>query len=342
MKRKKFRSPFRKTSLLWVTDPWDTLDHPKDTTLRLAEESLALGNENYWCDLHSIRLEEGKVWLDAREIQAVSPGRKSSDFRLGPPTPTEPSRFQSIHYRTDPPVNLAYLHPLQLLVHGIRQHEGALGLLTRKRRSTEIINPAPLLLRANEKFEASLLEGLLPPTVVSSEWARLETFGLKESVTVLKPLHLAQSIGVELLKWTTPEEIAASRTHLERASSGFTEPVLLQRYLKGIEQGEQRLWYVDGKLLAVVKKLPKEGDFRVNMDQGGRLVRSELNTAERIAARRIGRHLKLRKIRLAAVDLIDGHVTDLNFTSPGLIPQMEILLGENLARQILDRLSRKL
>jgi glutathione synthase/RimK-type ligase-like ATP-grasp enzyme len=77
------------------------------------------------------------------------------------------------------------------------------------------------------------------------------------------------------------------------------------------------------------------------MDQGSRIVKSELDEREKQAARKIGRHLRRRKIRLAAVDLIDGLVTDLNFTSPGLITQMETVLGENLARVILERLNRR-
>ena len=51
-----------------------------------------------------------------------------------------------------------------------------------------------------------------------------------------------------------------------------------------------------------------------------------------------GRHLVARGIRLAAVDLIEGLVTDFNFTSPGLIPQMEGVLDENLARPIIKAL----
>jgi hypothetical protein len=52
-----------KWRVLWVTDPWDTLDHPRDTPLRLAEECLALGVECHWCDFQSIRWDNAGIRL---------------------------------------------------------------------------------------------------------------------------------------------------------------------------------------------------------------------------------------------------------------------------------------
>ena len=74
------------------------------------------------------------------------------------------------------------------------------------------------------------------------------------------------------------------------------------------------------------------------MDRGSELKTARLSSRERSIATKIGTHLKKRQIRLAAVDLIEGMVTDFNFTSPGLIPQMESVLGENLARIVVKAL----
>ncbi len=328
----------RKKTFLWITDPWDTLDHPRDTTLRFAEESLALGFESHWADVKSLRLEDAQVLLDARRIEAVYPDRSEKSFRLSQPEARRPSDFGSIHYRVDPPVDLAYLHPLQLLAQDVRARRGlGLGL---GRTRCEIVNPALALFKFNEKFEAARLKDLMPPSLVAAQWEPLQRFGKAQGQTVLKPLHEAQSKGVEMLRWDSGAELERSESLLRAATSGFSTPVLLQRYLPGILQGEQRLWFVDGRLLACVKKLPKSGDFRVNMDQGSRVVETTLSRAESRAARKIGEHLRRTKIRLAAVDLIDGYITDYNITSPGLITQMEFVLGVNLARDIILALAR--
>jgi hypothetical protein len=60
------------------------------------------------------------------------------------------------------------------------------------------------------------------------------------------------------------------------------------------------------------------------------------------AAAAVGKLLRKEKILWAAVDLIDGKVTDFNFTSPGLLVAMEDLLGENLAEKALKPVLLKL
>jgi glutathione synthase len=324
---------------LWITDPWETLDHPRDTTLRLAEETLKLGDESYWCDLHSIRWESDGVKLDARKILKVGKGREAAAFQLEDASTFSPSDFDSLHYRTDPPVDLAYLHPLQLLLLGLPTSGRARST---KSPRAELVNRATALCLGNEKLEASALGDLMPATVASSRLQDLEDFGCTEGRAVLKPLHQAQSKGIELLDWRTDRAAKTSRASLKRATENFTRPILLQRYLPGIAQGETRLWFVDGKLLSQIRKLPMPDDFRVDMDRGSRLARTLLTAHEKKAAARIGRHLKSRGIRLAAVDLIDGFVTDFNFTSPGLIAQMEAVLGRNLARPIVTALKKSL
>ncbi len=313
--------------LLWVTDPWETLDHPRDTSLRLAEEALAQGAESYWASHHSIRLDQGKVLLEARKIEGVFPGRAKESFTLSAAGAHDPSEFDVLVYRTDPPVDHAYLHPLQLL-----------ALATRGKKS-RIVNPADVLALDSEKFLGSELPELFPSGVVASQWETLSRFARHAGKSVLKPLHQAQSKGIELIDLGNQDETVV-REKLAAATRGFTTPVLLQEFLPGIAQGETRLWFLDGKLLAHARKLPLEGDFRVNIDRGSRLAQAELTAAEKKAATKIGALMKRRKIRLAAVDLIEGKVTDSNFTSPGLITQMEGLLGENLAKPIVEALRK--
>lgn len=318
----------KRGSLLWVTDPWETLDHPRDTTLRLAQAANQLGIPQFWCDVKTIRLENHQVCLDSYPILNIGSERGKNSFEWGKVQIQSPKDFNWIHYRTDPPVDHAYLHPLQLIALGIQDS-----------KKTEVVNPLKVLFQHNEKLEAAALKDLMPPTFVSSQWEYLKQIGEKLGKTVLKPLHEAQSHGIELLEWNTPDSIEASHKKLAHATQGFQMPVLLQKYLPGIAEGETRLWFVDGKLLATVKKLPLKGDFRVDLDRGSQLARATLTAKEKKVASKIAKHLKLRKIRLAAVDLIENQITDFNFTSPGLIPQMESILNENLSRRIMNAIA---
>ena len=320
------RSP--RIRFLWITDPWETLDHAKDTTLRLAQESLSLGHENYWTDVKSIRRENSRTLLTAVRILDAG-DRQPGSFVLGPSRNFAPDQFQKLSYRTDPPVDLAYLHPLQILQMGLDSSKGA-----------ELINPAEVLFFGNEKLEGTVVHGLSPPTLASSEWDHLQSFGKREGRVVLKPLHEAQSKGVELLDFRNDSGTQAARAALEKITAGFQIPVLLQRFLEGIAEGEQRLWFLDGKLLACVRKRPKNGEFKIDMDRGGFLSPTRLNAQEKRAADKVGKHLRTLKVRLAAVDLIEAKVTDFNLTSPGLLTPMEGILGLNLARPVIERLAR--
>jgi len=209
-------------------------------------------------------------------------------------------------------------------------------------KKNQWVNPLEVLLLQNEKMEASCLGNLMAPSLVSSQWEYLLPFGRKLGRTVLKPLHEAQSHGIELLDWRTPEGVENAKGKLASATQQFQTPVILQIFLEAIAEGETRLWFLDGKLLAHVKKVPAIGDFRVNMDQrgpqGSRLALSTLTENEKKTVKQISRHLRTRKIRLAAVDLIENFITDFNFTSPGLIPLMESLLEVNLAKPIVRAL----
>lgn len=331
-----------KKSFLWVTDPWSTLDHSNDTSLRLIQEGVKLGLDQSWCDVKTIQMSEKGVSFEATPILEVQPSRNSTSVHWGKPRILSPSDFSAIHYRPDPPVDLAYLHPLQMLAIGINgKHPRQRSNAQKTHHGTEMINPLEVLFGGNEKMEAAFASDLLPPSFVSGQWQALEKFGKKYTRTVLKPLHLAQSQGIELLDWRTPDSTNHAREILSNATQQFQRPVLLQKYLEGISEGETRFWFLDGKLIAHARKQPVTGDFRVNMDRGSKLVSAPLSRREKSRIPKISNHLRQRKIRLAAIDLIEGYVTDFNFTSPGLIVQMENILSENLAKPIVKRLLKR-
>ena len=157
-----------------------------------------------------------------------------------------PSDFKKIMYRVDPPVDLGYLHPLQMLVAAT-----ATG--------TEIVNSPPTLLTSNEKWLALGLGKLFPKSCVSSQQETLTSFLKDQGQAVLKPLHDAQSHGVELLDWN--KNSARAIRLIRRATQGFTRPVILQEYLSQVLEGETRLWFLNGKLLAWIRKKPLPGKF---------------------------------------------------------------------------------
>lgn len=317
---------------LFITDPWSTLDHPRDTTLRLVAEAHLLGVTCAWADVRTVGWRHGAASIEAFAVRAVGPDRAVTSFELAPLGPRRPSDFDQVHYRTDPPVDLAYLQPLQLL-------DLDLELAATSGRRSELVNPAAVLAARCEKLLACT-PTLAPPTVAAGSWDVLAAFGAAEGKVVAKPLHQCQSRDVALLDFTSGAGHDRARAVLGRLTEGFTRPALLQRYLPGVLAGETRLWLADGRLIGCVRKRAADGTYKIDMDKGGTLAPHELTPAEERQVPAITRLLARHGVRLAAVDLIDGLVTDCNFTSPGLLPLMEEALGENLARPVVEALLR--
>lgn len=313
----------RRPRLLFVVDPWNTLDHAKDTTLRLVEEALALGAVCAIAENRSIGLDGGVPHAETREVTAVARPRDAENVRRGEARWEPVAAYDHVFYRTDPPVDLSYLLPLQIL-----------AAASRDGRRPRIHSAPTSLFFLNEKWAPAELGPLFPRSLVSASVDRLAAFVSATGKCVLKPLYLAQSKGVEVLDART-FSVGTVRDRVRLATEGERLPVIVQEFLPGIANGETRLWFVDGKLLASVKKLPRAGETVIDMDHGGSIAPAKLGASEKRAATKIGAFLRRHDVLYAAVDLIDGKITDFNHTSPGLLVAMEELLGENLARRAL-------
>ena len=88
-------------TILWVTDPWNTLEHAQDTTLRLAQEASNLGVSSYWSGsdfiLNGSKNSLMVVPVGPDFIQNFNASRTPQCLEM------DASSFQQIHFRVDPP-----------------------------------------------------------------------------------------------------------------------------------------------------------------------------------------------------------------------------------------------
>lgn len=310
-------------SFLWITDPWSTLDHSKDTTLRLMHEAINMGIPTFWSASDQLFSTQDRGCVSAAELKKKSDVQNlfNAEFKSVPL-----STFQQIHNRVDPPVDEKYRKLIDQLI--------ALGATEK-----QILNPPRLLKHQSEKIPPSELRAHTPRMLVvkdKQDIVLLEKTFLNDSEVVSKPLHLAQSVGVE--KHPKPSSLAAWEKLLENLTKNFSEEILIEEFLPGIAQGEVRLWFAGEKLIAALKKYPKTGDFRVLIDEGSRVTAHTLSEEEKKIASDIGKVLKKEGILLAAIDLIGHKICDYNITSPGLLVQLEqVHGGKNFARDVLNQ-----
>lgn len=324
----------KKIKALWITDKWNSLDHERDTSLRLMEESLRLGWECWWCSSADLAiLSDGKkvqVTARADQVHSIAAERTKTSVQWGDPQILEVSTFDQIHLRVDPPVDHRYVHLVQLLNLGLP------GKL-----QSRLVNPAIALLTLNEKMAPFLDPSLAPRSLVACDWESLAKQGQILKTAVSKPLHQAQSKGVEKVSFQELEGLGHARKELEFLSHQFSELIMLQEYMPGILKGETRVWLVDSKPIAVVRKVPQPGEFKIDMDRGSTVQPHTLTAQEKKQLPKIQKILRTYKVRLAAIDLIEGKVSDFNVTSPGLVVQIEKAMGKNVAQVILKGLASK-
>ncbi len=315
-------TPFPK--ILWLTDPWDTLAHDQDTTLRLIQEALKMGFGTYWSssdfvlntnDLNSVRV----VPLTELHFNPTAEPEPRVEMKL--------SEFDQIHYRLDPPVDFNYISLLDSLV---------------ARSAHQIFSPPSIIKSQSEKLPPAALSHLVPtgyvirgPDDVRPAFEKLSSM----PKVVSKPLNQAQSKGVAA--WITPKSFSEWAELISKITSAFQEPLLVQEYLPEVDLGEVRMWFANGQFIAALKKYPKKGDFRVLIDEGSRVEAYTLNAVELENAKAVGKVLKMQNVMLAAIDFIQGKISDYNITSPGLLIQLEkVHGGKNFARMVLDQITR--
>ncbi len=299
--------------ILWITDPWDTLSYNNDTTLRLMDEAHKMGIRTYWTSSDLILKTQSNTRLNVQMWPRTS--TKSIEM--------EPSEFHHLHYRVDPPVDFNYISLIDQII-----ERGA--------TPAQILNPPVLIKTQSEKvppIELKAFAPLLHPALHREDVMITQTLFKDFDHIVTKPMNTAQSIGVK--KWKTPSSDAAWIALLETETQGFTSPVVVEEYLPMIDQGETRIWFAYGEFIAALKKFPAQGDFRVLIDSGSKVVAHTLTDEETIAARAVGSVLKKQGAALAAIDFIGGKISDYNITSPGLLTQLEqVHGGKNFAREI--------
>lgn len=161
---------------------------------------------------------------------------------------------------------------------------------------------------------------------------------------VIKPTVAAGAY--ETLVFELPENTAAAQAHFERLIAKGT--VLIQPYIDGIVvEGETSLVFFDGFFSHAVKKKPKAGDFRVQIEFGGKYTVVEPTPAQTETAERIMAALPETPL-YARIDLVDveGHprLMELELIEPELfflfVPEAAVEFADIVRERIAEHTLR--
>jgi len=121
----------------------------------------------------------------------------------------------------------------------------------------------------------------------------------------------------------------------------WREPFMVQAFLPDVAKGDKRIVLIDGKVAGAINRLPKAGEIRSNLAAGGRADATELSKREIEICDALGPDLAARGLLFVGIDVIAGHLTEINVTSPTGIVAIDGFNGTDTPALIWDAIESK-
>jgi glutathione synthase len=242
---------------------------------------------------------------------------------LGPEVERDLSTMDVIWLRQDPPFDMGYITTTHLL------EQLSPGVLT--------VNDPFWVRNSPEKLLVLNFPDLTPPTTIARDLETLKAFKELHGDIILKPLYGNGGAGVFKL---TKDDRNMSSLH-ELFTGINREPLIAQKFLPDVSQGDKRVILVDGEAVGAINRVPAAGETRSNMHVGGRPEKVALTARDIEICEAIGPLLKERGQVFVGIDVIGDYLTEINVTSPTGIQELERFDGINVAEKIWEAIEAR-
>lgn len=312
-------------SILVVADPWAGLDPAIDATVGLVAAAQDLGVAVRICTPEDLSVAAGRVRARATPV-TLGPRSRGCDHRwlvgtpwshLGQPQAIDVAdTVQLVLLRIDPPVDDRYLRTTHLL--DLVESAG-----------TRVVNRPAGVRALQEKLVALHFPELCPATLVSADPTEVRDFVAAHGSAVVKPVDGFGGLDVWLLR-----DDGAARSLADSATGGGRRHVVAQEYLPAVQEGNKRLFLLDGEVIGAVLRRPDPADFRI----GAPCAPATVDDADRRIVAAVAPLLARHGIAMSGLDVIAGRLIEVNVTCPGGTAKADALLGTDLSGAYLRRL----
>lgn len=303
-------------------DPIERINIAGDSTFALMLEAQARGHELAVYTPDRLAQIGGDVFATVRPAEVrdvvgdhVSLGEETR-VALG-------DEADVVLLRQDPPFDMAYVTTTHML--------------ERIHPRTLVVNDPAHVRNAPEKIFVLDYPHLMPPTLVTRDKAEIAAFRAEHGDIVMKPLY--GNGGAAVFRLTSDDLNYGSL--VDFFSTSFREPWMVQKFLPKVSEGDKRILLVDGVFAGAVNRVPAPGDLRSNMIRGGAAQTTQISSREQEICETIGPELKRRGLIFVGIDVIDGHLTEINVTSPTGIRAVKRLGGPDVAAATWDAIERR-
>jgi glutathione synthase len=298
-------------------DPMESINIDGDSSFALMLEAQARGHKLWHYHVRHLSMKAGEVTAWAHPVTVKR--ERGAHYEFGPPVQLDLARdIDVVLMRQDPPFDMAYITATHILEH--------------IHPKTLVVNDPASVRNAPEKLFVLKFPELMPETLVTSDTREIVRFRQKHGDIIVKPLFGNGGAGVFHLK---PND-SNLNSLIEMFTERSREPLMVQKYLPAVRQGDKRVILIDGVALGGINRVPAEGEARSNMHVGGTPVKTVLTERELEICAKIGPELKARGMIFVGIDVIGGYLTEINVTSPTGLQELARFDGIHLERNIWD------
>lgn len=308
----------KKLNFLIVMDDIATINYKKDTSLAMM---WAISERNHglaYCSIHDLWLDKGELCVDKQDLRVFKNPEKF--YELDEKTTVKATDFDVILMRKDPPFDMNFLYALHLLEYA-------------KRAGVLVVNDPNSVRACNEKLFATQFSEHMSPTIVTAKQSHIREFINEYEDVIVKPLDGMGGMGIFRLTVDSPN-IGST---LEMLTQMESLPIMAQKYLPEIKEGDKRVLIVGGQVVPYcLARIPQGGETRGNLAAGGRGVAMPLTEAERAVAEQVAPTLLQNGLYFVGLDLIGAKITEINVTSPTCVREIDDQCGTQIAVDFIE------
>ncbi len=307
-----------------LMDPIASVNYKKDSTLAMLWAAAKRGHELWYLEASDLSLQQGQTQARMAPLTVFENPEKW--FELGEFITQPLATMDALLMRKDPPFDMNFIYATYLL-----ERAEQAGLL--------VVNKPQSLRDCNEKLFATAFADCMVPTLVTSRAVDIRQFITEHQDVIVKPLDGMGGTGIFRLQ-AGGNNIGAT---LEVLTDNGSRPIMAQRYIPEIKDGDKRVLMIDGEPVPyVLARIPQGDEIRGNLAAGGRGEARPINEAEKRIAARVGPELKKRGLLFVGLDVIGEYLTEVNVTSPTCIREIDAAFNYGIADKLIAAIEQKL
>jgi len=302
-------------------DPVENIDIDADSSFALGLEAQRRGHALFHYLPRDLSFRQGRVVAKARALTLRR--EKGNHASLGAPEMLDLAALDIVLMRQDPPFDMAYITATHLLEH--------------VHPDTLVVNDPVHVRNAPEKLFVTRFEGLMPPTLITSDRHQILEFREAHKDIILKPLF--GNGGADVFHVGPEDENLMAL--LETFSQRYREPLIVQRYLPQVREGDKRIILIEGAPAGALLRVPAPREARANIHAGAQARQAVLDSRDREICEAIGPALEERGLVFVGIDVIGGYLTEINVTSPTGIQEIDRFDNVALESKIWDAIETR-